>query len=209
VVLDGEAGIIAAERPPHTVLIHSTVHPDSARAAEEGLAAKNIACLDAAVTGGSSAADHSVLTCFVGGSAAALAAVRPVIDAYCRIVHLVGPVGAGQVAKLTNNVMSIINSVVAFEALAICDAWGIDPEGIRQAIAAGGTGSSRALAGTDESGFGTPWEKRAASLGGQPWAGSPGRAPKDLLLARSLAEAAGVSTPMLAAAIGGTRSQAH
>ena len=77
----------------------------------------------------------------------------PVLQAYCRQVVLIGDVGAGQIAKLVNNVMSIMNTLVALEALSIADAAGLDVERVRTIVADSGTGGSRALSGTDPNGF--------------------------------------------------------
>jgi 3-hydroxyisobutyrate dehydrogenase-like beta-hydroxyacid dehydrogenase len=161
-----------------------------------------VACLDAPVTGGSAAAASAVLTCLVGGDEAVLDDVRPVLDQYCRAVHRVGDVGAGQVAKLVNNVMSIMNSMVAIEALSIAEASGLDTEALRRIVVDAGTGGSRALAGTDAAGFGTSWASRSASLRRERWSDDPAKAPKDLRLALALAHDHGIDLPLLARAIG-------
>jgi len=194
--------VLGARSRQEVVLVHSTVSPDGVRRASSRLAERGIPLLDAPVTGGVPAAERSMLTCLVGGERIVLDRAMPVLRAYCHRIVPVGEVGAGQVAKLVNNVMSIMNTLVALEALSIAEAAGLDVEALRKIVADGGTGGSRALAGTDADGFGTPWADRAASLQRGKWAGDERQAPKDLRLAQDLAEELGVITALLPTAIG-------
>jgi 3-hydroxyisobutyrate dehydrogenase len=202
VVGDDHSGVLAGRPLPEVVLVHSTVSPAGVQRAHQLLANRGVKCLDAPVTGGSAAAASSVLTCLVGGDRQVLDEVRPVLGLYCREIRRVGDVGAGQMTKLVNNTMSIMNSLVAIEALAIAEACGLDPHEVREIVVECGTGGSRALAGTDSAGFGTSWASRAASLQRDRWAHDRDRAPKDLRLARAVAEEYGIQTPLLDVAIG-------
>ena len=102
--------------------------------------------LDAPVSGGEVGAVAGTLTFMVGGDAAALNAVRPVLEAMGspdRIVH-VGPSGAGQVCKVCNQVVLGGTMAVVAEAIALSRKAGVDPMKVRQALL-GGFAASRVL----------------------------------------------------------------
>jgi 3-hydroxyisobutyrate dehydrogenase len=190
---------LSASPRPRLIIVHSTVHPRTVQAVGARAADEGVPLLDAPVTGGRAAVEHGVLTVLAAGSAEAFEAASPVLSAYCARIENAGDLGAGQVAKIANNAMSIINTMLAIEVMRMVEGLGMDSELVRRAIVAGGTGSSRALAGTDDSGFGTSWQKRRASL--DPSA-SRDRPPtvgiKDIGHALVLAKQAGVETPLIA-----------
>src|SRR5512141_1466649 len=96
----------------------STIDAARARAIAAGLGAKGIAFLDAPVSGGQKGAVEGTLTFFIGGDAAALAKARPVFEAMGkRLTHL-GPSGAGQLGKATNQILVANNLMAVAEALA-------------------------------------------------------------------------------------------
>jgi predicted TIM-barrel fold metal-dependent hydrolase len=177
--------------------VQSTVHPDICRQAATWTAAKGVDLLDAPVSGGVPAALGGLLTTFVGGEHALFDRVRPVLAEFCGQIFHMGPLGAGQITKLTNNSLSLLNTIAAIEALETAAAHGLDPERVRAAVLEG-TGMSRALAGTNEHGFGTAWEQRKDLL-----SRSRGSrvAQKDLSLEVRLAEEAGVSGRLTAAGL--------
>ncbi|WP_236795484.1 NAD(P)-dependent oxidoreductase [Amycolatopsis sp. GM8] len=194
--------LAGAHPAPSIVAVQSTVLPATVQEVQSILAESGIATLDAPVTGGSAAAQNAVLTTFVGGRPEDLEYIRPVFESYCRSIRHVGDIGAGQLTKITNNAMSIVNSLVALEALALAEAAGLKEEDVRAAIVEGGTGGSRALAGTDAEGFGTPWERRRDGLGKIVYGnGSAGTGSKDLGHAVTLAEAGNTPAPLLRAAL--------
>ena len=84
--------------------------------------------LDAPVSGGTGGAQAGTLTFMVGGAADHLDLVRPLLDAMgSRIVHC-GDVGAGQAAKLCNNMITGATMAVTCEAFALADALGLDAQ---------------------------------------------------------------------------------
>jgi 3-hydroxyisobutyrate dehydrogenase-like beta-hydroxyacid dehydrogenase len=192
---------LAARPLPGLLIVHATVHPRTVRDLGARCAQQGVLFLDAPVTGGSAAARNGVLTCFAGGDAAALEASRPVLAAYCRRIEHVGELGAGQTSKIINNAMSIINTMVGIEVERIIEGLGMDFESVRLGIVAGGTGGSRALAGTDAEGFGTPWSSRRRMLDIVPGQVRSGIGAKDVGHALSLAKEAGVETPVITAAV--------
>ncbi len=124
-VITGESGLCARLRGGQTVVLHSSVRPETAVALAEAVRVTGADLLDAPVSGSRPAVEAATLTIMVGGDAATLERARPVLDAYAeRIFHL-GPVGTGQSMKLVNNVMLHLNHLVALEALRLAVAEGI------------------------------------------------------------------------------------
>ena len=115
----------------------STVAADTAREAAARLAARDAEFLDCPVSGGTEGARDGTLSIMVGGEAAALQRARPVLEALGRnIVHM-GPAGAGQAAKATNQIMVAgINQAVT-EALAFGQAQGLPMDRLIAALEKG------------------------------------------------------------------------
>ena len=127
---------------PGAVLVDcSTVGADTARAVAEKIRGAGCSFLDAPVSGGVEGARNATLAMMVGGDAAVLERVRPVLAAMAaRIVHM-GPVGAGQATKAVNQIMVAgINQAVT-EALAFGTAQGLDAERLIEVISQGAAGN--------------------------------------------------------------------
>lgn len=106
----------------------STLEPMAAKKFAARCAAAGVDYLDAPVSGGPAGAAAGTLAMMVGGEAAALDRARPILDEVAtRIVH-VGASGAGQVAKLVNNLLVATHLVVAAEALRMGAMAGVAPE---------------------------------------------------------------------------------
>ncbi len=145
-VLDGEHGVLSALRPGTVIVDSSTIAPAIARALAARVAACGGAFLDAPVSGGEIGAIDGTLAFMVGGDAAALEQVRPVIAAMGhpdKIVH-VGASGAGQVCKACNQIVLGGTMAVVAEAIALARKSGVDPMKVRAALM-GGFAQSRVL----------------------------------------------------------------
>jgi len=139
----------------------STVDPASARQVGEAARARGIGFLDCPVSGGPAGAEAGTLTIMVGGDAATLERVRPVLEAIGnKIVHC-GAAGSGQGAKLVNQALVAAHTVAALEALLVGRKCGLDLE-ILVSILKASSGRSwilenhldrHALAGRFEPGF--------------------------------------------------------
>ncbi|WP_333830565.1 3-hydroxyisobutyrate dehydrogenase [Pararhodobacter sp.] len=104
----------------------STVDVDSARAVADAAAAAGLGALDAPVSGGVGGATAGTLTFMVGGSGAAFASVRPLFEVMGqKAVHCGGP-GAGQAAKICNNMILGVTMIATCEAFALADKLGLD-----------------------------------------------------------------------------------
>jgi 3-hydroxyisobutyrate dehydrogenase len=108
----------------------STLSPLAARDFADRAGRVGCAYLDAPVSGGPAGAAAGTLTVMLGGATAALESARPVLEKMAaRIVHVGGP-GAGQVAKLVNNLLVATHLVVAGEALHIGEQAGVPPDAL-------------------------------------------------------------------------------
>jgi 3-hydroxyisobutyrate dehydrogenase len=105
----------------------STIDPEVERAQHERVAATGAAFLEAPLSGGTAGAEAGTLTLMVGGDAATLERVRPVLDAFARLVVHVGGPGMGQVVKLCNNLVYAAQMQATAEAAALARTSGVDP----------------------------------------------------------------------------------
>ena len=122
----------------------STIDVESARAVEQAARDAGFEMLDAPVSGGTTGAAAGTLTFMVGGSEAAFARGEPILKAMGRnIVHAGGP-GAGQAAKICNNMMLAINMIGVCEGFLLARNLGLDWDRLHQ-IAAASSGQSWAL----------------------------------------------------------------
>jgi 3-hydroxyisobutyrate dehydrogenase len=139
--LDQESGALAAAAPGTWLVESSTA---SVRWIHElAAAAKQRQCelLDAPVTGSKPQAASGELLFLVGGSAEALAAVRPVLAVMGRDVLHLGPLGSGATLKLINNFLCGVQAASLAEAMALLNASGLDKEKSIAVLTAGAPGS--------------------------------------------------------------------
>ncbi|UDG77839.1 3-hydroxyisobutyrate dehydrogenase [Achromobacter sp. 77] len=113
----------------------STIAPDSARKVAQAAEARGIAMIDAPVSGGTGGAAAGTLTFIVGGAAASLERARPVLEKMGKNIFHAGPAGAGQVAKICNNMLLGILMAGTSEALALGVANGLDPKVLSDIVA--------------------------------------------------------------------------
>ncbi|PPT44374.1 3-hydroxyisobutyrate dehydrogenase [Xanthomonas arboricola] len=131
----GEAGILAQIPEGALVIDCSTIAPASARKLAAEAQARGLAVLDAPVSGGTAGAAAGSLTFIVGGAAQVLERARPVLQAMGKNIFHVGDKGAGQVAKLCNNMALGVIMAATGEALALGVAQGLDPAVLSQMMA--------------------------------------------------------------------------
>ncbi|GAB3264419.1 NAD(P)-dependent oxidoreductase [Nocardioides dilutus] len=120
----GEA--LGAASPGLVVVVHSTVAPQTPRQLEVTASRHDVLVVDAPVSGGAMGAADGTLAIMVGGSEAAYAAARPVLERMgSRVVHA-GPIGAGTQMKLARNMMHFVAFTAATEAQRLAEAAGLD-----------------------------------------------------------------------------------
>ena len=113
---------------PATALLMdcSTIDVGSARAVIGLAAERGIAMLDAPVSGGIAAANAGTLTFMVGGDAAAFEKGKPILEAMGKAVIRAGDAGAGQAAKICNNMLLGATMVATSEAFLLAEKLGLD-----------------------------------------------------------------------------------
>jgi 3-hydroxyisobutyrate dehydrogenase len=131
----GEGGLVGALNPGTLVIDCSTIAPASAKKVSQAAAAKGLPMIDAPVSGGTAGASAGTLTFIVGGEAAALERARPILQAMGKNIFHMGEAGAGQVAKLCNNMALGVIMAVTGEAIALGVAHGLDPKVLSQMMA--------------------------------------------------------------------------
>ncbi len=142
-VLFAENGLAAALPSGAAVIDTSTTSHAAAVRISERLAAAGLGFLDAPVSGMRQRAEEGTLTMMVGGDAALLESRREGLAAMASSILHVGPVGAGQLAKLVNQLLFDINMAALAEILPVSVRMGLDPEQVT-AIVNSGTGRSHA-----------------------------------------------------------------
>lgn len=193
----GEQGLAAGAQPGTLLVDASTGPPALARELAAAFEPAGVAVLDAPVSGGPHGARDGTLTVMVGGPDESFERARPMLEAFGRHVVHVGPHGAGQTAKLCNNLVAGVTMTAIVEACAVAEREGLDPATLFGLMAAS-TGDSRVLrtrfplAGADEAHPSSrDWEPLFAL----------DLLAKDLELALELAGLAGVETRVAAAAL--------
>ncbi|HUG59009.1 MAG TPA: 3-hydroxyisobutyrate dehydrogenase [Candidimonas sp.] len=131
----GEAGLLAHIAEGTLVLECSTIAPESARKVAEAAAKCGVRMIDAPVSGGTGGAIAGTLTFIVGGEAGDLEAARPYLEKMGKNIFHAGTAGAGQVAKICNNMLLGILMAGTSEALALGVASGLDPKVLSDIIA--------------------------------------------------------------------------
>lgn len=131
----GEGGLLPQLADGALVIDCSTIAPASAQKVAAAVSARGLAMIDAPVSGGVAGAAAGTLTFIVGGDTAALERARPVLQAMGKNIFHMGDAGAGQVAKLCNNMALGVIMAVTGEAIALGVAHGLDPKALSQMMA--------------------------------------------------------------------------
>jgi len=141
-VVLGENGVIEGARAGLVVIDMSSIAPLASREISQALAAKQVAMLDAPVSGGEPKATDGTLSVMVGGDKAVFEQCYELMKAMATSVVHTGDVGAGNVTKLANQVIVALNIAAMSEALVLATKAGVEPELVFQAIRGGLAGST-------------------------------------------------------------------
>lgn len=125
-VVLGSGGLAASMKPGGTVIVSSTIAPAQARGMGEELARLGLGFVDAPVTGGRVGAEAGTLSVLVGARQPDFERCRPVLEAVAGNVYYCGLPGAGQTAKMCNQLMAGAGLVATAECLTLAAAAGID-----------------------------------------------------------------------------------
>ena len=126
--------LLSAARPGSIYAVLSTVHPKTVQGLAAECSEKNFHVVDATMCRGGKAADEGTLLTFVGGEAAVVERLRPVLAAFSSDIVHTGGVGSAQVAKAVNNLIMWACLVADHEGLALAQRYGVDVEKLRRAL---------------------------------------------------------------------------
>ena len=138
----GKGGIIETAKPGFTLIDMSSIDPVESQKIGAELKEKGIDMLDAPVSGGEPKAIDGTLSVMVGGEKATFDKYLPLLKAMAGSVTYVGALGAGNIAKLANQIVVACNIAAVAEALTFSKKVGADPELVYQAIRGGLAGST-------------------------------------------------------------------
>jgi 2-hydroxy-3-oxopropionate reductase len=138
----GPDGIVEGGRDGLIYVDMSSIAPLASREVAAALAEKGVTMLDAPVSGGEPKAIDGTLSIMVGGDRAVFDSLRPILAAMGGAVVRVGDIGAGNIAKLANQVVVALNIAAVAEALVLSHKAGVAPESVFEAIRGGLAGST-------------------------------------------------------------------
>ena len=166
-VTSGEDGVLASMRTGSLLIDHTTTSADMARQLGGLCARQDIAFVDAPVSGGQVGAENGQLAIMCGGDDAAMARAEPVMQAYAKSIVHVGPTGAGQTAKMANQmcIAGVLGGLS--EAIRLAQGAGLDLEKTYEAISGGAAQSwqmdnrwATMTADTFDFGFAIDWMRK-------------------------------------------------
>jgi 3-hydroxyisobutyrate dehydrogenase-like beta-hydroxyacid dehydrogenase len=140
-VTTGENGVLSTMKPGAILIDNTTASAEVARELDAAAKERGIHFIDAPVSGGQAGAENGVLTVMCGGEQTIFDKAKPVIDAYARMVGLMGPVGSGQLTKMMNQICiaGIVQGLS--EAIHFGKQSGLDIETVVDVISKGAAGS--------------------------------------------------------------------
>ncbi|MER6199183.1 3-hydroxyisobutyrate dehydrogenase [Streptomyces sp. NPDC001586] len=190
--LYGEQGLLAAARPGTLFVDCSTIDVADARAAHEAAVAAGHRALDAPVSGGVVGAEAGTLTFMAGGGAEEFARAEPLLSAMGRKVVHCGVAGAGQAAKICNNMILAVSMIGVSEAFVLAESLGLDHQALFDVAS---TASGQCWALTVNCPVPGPVPASPANRDYRPGFAAPLMA-KDLGLAANALRAGGVDAPL-------------
>ncbi|MER6253922.1 3-hydroxyisobutyrate dehydrogenase [Streptomyces sp. NPDC001584] len=190
--LYGEGGLLAAARPGTLFVDCSTIDVADARAAHEAARAAGHRSLDAPVSGGVVGAQAASLTFMAGGGAEEFAAAEPLLGAMGKKAVHCGTAGAGQAAKICNNMILAVSMIGVSEAFVLAESLGLDHQALYDVAS---TASGQCWALTVNCPVPGPVPGSPANRDYLPGFAAPLMA-KDLALAANALRAGGVEAPL-------------
>jgi 3-hydroxyisobutyrate dehydrogenase len=137
-VIFGDDCLRQSMRPGTMIVDQSTGDPNETRAMSAELARYGIDLIDAPVSGGKMGAEAGTIAIMVGASPDQYNRVFPILSAISTNIFHAGGIGNGQAIKLVNNLMSIVQRALSFEAVALAAKNGVDPHVATDILLAGG-----------------------------------------------------------------------
>ena len=187
-----EAGVLGAAKRDTLLIDCSTIDVDSARAVSAAAHEKELAMLDAPVSGGVAGAQGATLTFMVGGTEQAFARAKPLLEAMGKTIVHAGPAGNGQAAKICNNLVLGVSMIAVSEAFVLAERLGLDAQKLFD-ISSKSSGQCWSL--TNYCPVPGPVPTSPANRDYQPGF-TAAMMLKDLRLAQDAARSAGATTPL-------------
>lgn len=163
----GEEGAFRSMKKGSVFIDNTTASAEIARELAAESEKRGFGFLDAPVSGGQAGAENGVLTVMVGGDRATFDKARPVIEAYARMVGLMGPAGAGQLTKMINQICiaGLVQGLA--EGIHFGKKAGLDIDKVVEVISKGAAGSwqmenrhKTMNAGKYDYGFAVDWMRK-------------------------------------------------
>jgi len=161
-VLFGKEGVLEGARPGLIVALGSTVAPRYSTRLAARLARRGLVLLDIPLARGEAAATAGKLLVYGAGDSEAFELCRPVLGAFASDIFHLGPAGAGQVAKMVNNLILWACIAVNDEGLRLGRALGVDPERLCAALRHGSAQNWAMDTQAERSGM--PWAEKDMSI---------------------------------------------
>ena len=138
----GTKGVIHGVKPKAIFIDMSSISPIASKDVSDNLRQKEVAMLDAPVSGGEPKAIEGTLAIMVGGPQDTFDSVKDILGAMGKSVKRVGDIGSGNITKLANQIIVAVNIAAMGEAMVLAAKAGVDPEKVYQAIRGGLAGSA-------------------------------------------------------------------
>lgn len=137
----GERGTLAVTSPPRIIIDMTTSRPSLAREIAERASQRSIGSIDAPVSGGDVGARNATLSIMVGGESRHVEVALPILEKLGSKIVLHGDAGAGQHAKMVNQILIASNMMGMCEGLLYARKAGLDPEKVIESVGSGAAGS--------------------------------------------------------------------
>lgn len=169
-VMEGDDGVLANVGEDTLLVDHTTCSADLARHLEQRASQHNCRFVDAPVSGGQAGAESGQLTIMMGGSAADIETLKPVLASYAKRAERIGPVGHGQLCKMVNQICIAGLIQGLSEGLHFSEQAGLDTEAVISVISQGAAQSwqmenryKTMLEGDFDHGFAVDWMRKDLS----------------------------------------------
>ena len=170
-VMEGDNGILSSAKEGLIIVDHTTASAEIARTYFAKLQKRNVAFLDAPISGGQAGAENGALSIMIGGEENDFEVVKPVLQSYGKAIELIGPSGSGQIAKMINQICIAGLVQGLSEAMAFGKKAKVDMEKVLNVISKGAAQSWQMenryrtmLDGKFDYGFAVDWMRKDLSI---------------------------------------------
>ena len=170
-VMEGDNGILSSAKEGLIIVDHTTASAEIARTYFAKLQNRNVAFLDAPISGGQAGAENGALSIMIGGEENDFEVVKPVLQSYGKAIELIGPSGSGQIAKMINQICIAGLVQGLSEAMAFGKKAKVDMEKVLSVISKGAAQSWQMenryrtmIDGKFDYGFAVDWMRKDLSI---------------------------------------------